>query len=124
MSGTDTTRHPFLDDLTSEAELTGTVLRKSVRGRENVRRVVEAVGKLYSSQTGTFLASVQGRTFVQYDAMLRNGLSLQAVAVIERNDDGSVPRVNVSMSPLASVLSLSAQLGTQIGQDLGGDHFL
>lgn len=124
MSGTDTTRHPFLDDLTHEAELTGSVLRKAVRGRENVRSVVETVGKLYSSQAVTFLNNAQGRTFLQYDAVLRNGLSLQAVAVIERNDDGSVSRVNVSMSPLASVLSLSAQLGVQLGQDLGGDYFL
>jgi hypothetical protein len=124
MSGTDIARHPFLDDLTPDAELSGTVLRKAVRGRENIRRVVDAVGKLYSSQTATFLAGVQGRTFLQYDATLRNGLALQAVAVIERNDDGSVPRVNVSMSPLAAVFSLSAQLGAQLEQDLGGDHFL
>lgn len=124
MSGTDTTRHPFLDDLTPDAELAGTVLRKAIRGRENIRRVVDAVGKLYAMQTATFLADVEGRTFLEYDATLLNGQTLQAVAVIERNDDNSVPRVSVSISPLAAVFSLSAQLGAQLEQDLGGEHFL
>jgi len=124
MSGIETSRHPFLDDLAPDAELSGTVLRKPVRGRENIRRVVDAVGKLYASQTPTFLADVQGRTFLQYDATLWNGLALQAVAVVERDHDGSVPRVNVSTSPLAAALSLSAQLGIQLERDLDGDHFL
>lgn len=124
MSDTKTARHPFLEDLAPDAELTGTVLRKAVRGRDNIRQVVDVVGKLYASQTATFLAGVEGRTFLQYDATLHNGMALQAVAVIERNADGSVPRVNVSISPLAAVLSLSAQLGARLGQELGGGHFL
>lgn len=124
MHDTDTNRHPFLDDLTPDAELTGTVLRKPVRGRDNVRRVVDAVRSHYASQTPTFVADPKNRTFLQYDAVLRNGLKLQAVAVIERNEDGSVPRVSVTMGPLSAALSLAAGLGATLEGEIDADHFL
>lgn len=54
MSSTHQERHPFLDDLTAEAELISSVLRGPVIGREEIRRVVDAVGTFYVEQTPTF----------------------------------------------------------------------
>jgi hypothetical protein len=112
-------RHPFLDDLTPHATFTGTVLRRPVCGRDNIRTFIEAVATLYRSQTPVFLETMGSRSFLQYDAVLTNGMSLTGLAVIERDIDGGVHKVSVTMEPLGPVLSLSGQLGALIGTDLG-----
>jgi hypothetical protein len=94
-------RHPFLDDLTLDVELVSTILRKPVSGRENVTRVVEAVGSFYKSQAPIFFESAGTRGFLQYEAVLGNGLIIHGTVVIEHNPDGSVPRVSVTFSPWA-----------------------
>ena len=124
MSANKGERHPFLDDLTEDVELTSTLLRGSVTGRDNVKRLVAAVGSLYKSQTPTFLASVENRTLLQYRAELVNGRTIDGVAVIERNADGSVPRVSVTFSPIDSALSLAARLASLIEDELGRDILL
>ena len=51
MSASNGERHPFLDDLTADAELTSTLMRRAVTGRENIKKLIAAVGSLYKSQT-------------------------------------------------------------------------
>jgi hypothetical protein len=54
MSHTQGERHPFLDDLTADAELISSPLRGPVVGRDKIRLAVDAVGSFYASQTPTF----------------------------------------------------------------------
>jgi hypothetical protein len=124
MSNDQGQRHPFLDDLTVDAELTSSVLRGSVIGRDQIRRAVDAVGTFYASQTPTFLQTVGSRLFLEYEAVLTNGERLNAVVVVDHNPDGSVPRVSVRMSPLGSVLSLAASLRGALSQQLPESLFL
>ena len=116
-------RHPFLDDLTADAELVSSPLRGPVIGREKIRLAVDAVGSFYVSQSATFLESVGSRFFLEYEARLRNGKKLSAV-VVDHNPDGSVPRVSVRMSPLGSVLSLAAHLREGLPKQLPENLFL
>lgn len=116
-------KHPFLDDLADAAELRGTVLRHPVSGRDRIKRLVEAVGTLYASQTPTFYGAIGSRHFLQYQAVLRNGLEVEAVGVIERDDAGGVHRVAMTFAPLDAALSLSAGLGRILEQELGRDLF-
>lgn len=116
-------KHPFLDDLADDAELRGTVLRHPITGRDRIKRLVEAVGTLYASQTPTFYGAIGPRHFLQYQATLRNGLELEAVGVVERNDAGVVHRVAMTFAPLDAALSLSAGLGRILEQELGRDLF-
>jgi hypothetical protein len=51
-------------------------------------------------------------------------MSLTGVALIERNADGGVHHVSVTMHPLGPVLSLSSQLGALINNALGEDLLL
>jgi hypothetical protein len=104
------TRHPFLDDLAPDAELRSTVLRESVFGPEKIKRLVDAVGSFYKSQTPTFFESAGSRGLLQYEAELGNGLIVHGTAVIERNPDGSVQHVSATFSPLDSALSLAGRL--------------
>jgi hypothetical protein len=113
------TRHPFLDDLTPDAEFTGTVLRRPISGRENIKKFIGTVAALYKSHTQAFLETVGSRSFLQYEAVLTNGMSLTGVAVIERNADGGVHHVSVTQHPLGSVLSLSGQFGALLNNELG-----
>jgi hypothetical protein len=124
MSHDSHTRHPFLDDLTPDAEFTGTVLRRPISGRENIEKFIGTVATLYKSPTPVFLETVGSRSFLQYEAVLTNGMSLTGVAVIERNADGGVHHVSVTMHPLGPVLSLSGQLGALVKNDLGEDLLL
>jgi hypothetical protein len=124
MSQAKAERHPFLDDLTADAELIRPPLRGPVIGRDEIRLAVGAVGRFYASQTPTFLQSVGPRLFLEYEAHLTNGEKLSAVVVVDRNPDGSVARVSVRMSPLGAVLSLAAHLREALSKRLPDDLFL
>lgn len=124
MSNDQGQRHPFLDDLTVDAELTSSVLRGPVTGRDEIRLAVDAVGTFYASQTPTFLQTVGSRLFLEYEAVLTNGERLNAVVVVDHNPDGSVPRVSVRMSPLGAVLSLATSLQGALSQQLPESLFL
>jgi hypothetical protein len=110
MSSIQGERHPFLDDLTANAELHSSVLRGPVIGRDEIRKAVDAVGSFYTSQTPTFVQTVGSRLVLEYEAVLASGENLNATVVIDHNPDGSVPRVSVRMSPLGAVLTLAAHL--------------
>ena len=64
MSHTQGERHPFLDNLTADAELISSPLRGPVIGRDEIRLAVNAVGSFYASQTPTFLQRVGSRLFL------------------------------------------------------------
>lgn len=117
-------RHPFLDDLTADAELTSSVLRGPVVGRDEIRLAVNAVGSFYASQTPTLLQTVGSRLFLEYEAVLTSGEHLNAVVVVDHNPDGSAPRVSVRMSPLGAVLSLAAALRGALSEQLPESLFL
>jgi hypothetical protein len=124
MSNIQGERHPFLDDLTADAELSSSVLRGPVIGRDEIKLAVNTVGTFYASQNPTFLEIVSSRLFLEYEAVLTSGEKLNAVVVVDRNPDGSVPRVSVRMSPLGAVLSLAANLREALSDQLPEDLFL
>jgi len=124
MAHTQDERHPFLDDLTTDAELVSSVLRGPVSGRDEIRLAVNAVGTFYASQTPTFVQAVGSRLFLEYEAVLTSGENLSAVVVVDHNSDGSVPRVSVRMSPLDAVLTLAAHLREALSKQLPENLFL
>ncbi|MGO8257068.1 hypothetical protein [Rhizobium ruizarguesonis] len=123
MTGSNGEKLPFLDDLADDAELRGTVLRRPVSGRDNIKRLVEAVGTLYASQQPTFYGAIDQRHFLQYQATLRTGLDLEAVGVIERDETGLVQRVAMTFAPLDAAVSLSAELRDIVGEEFGDNLF-
>ncbi|WP_144140279.1 hypothetical protein [Paraburkholderia sp. BCC1884] len=124
MSDHNGDRHPFLDDLTADAVLSSTIMRRSVSGRENIKKLVAAVGSVYETQTPLYLGSLGNRSLLQYEAVLDNGKAIRGVAVVERNEAGGVEHVSVTFSPLDSALSLSARVGSLLERELGEGLFL
>lgn len=117
-------RHPFLDDLTADALLVSSVLRGPITGREDIRRVVDAVGTFYALQTPIFVQDIGSRLVLEYEATLTSGEELSAAVIVEHNPDGSVPRVSVRMSPLGAVLSLAAGLRERLSKQLPETVFI
>jgi len=124
MSNTHEERHPFLDDLAGDAELISSVLRGPVVGRDEIRRVVDAVGTFYVEQTPTSLDVLGSRTLLEYEALLTSGERLNAAVVIDRDPDGSVPRVSVRMAPVDAIVALAAHLKTALAGQLPEQLFL
>ncbi len=124
MSETHEQRHPFLGGLAADAELISSVLRGPVVGREDIRRVVGAVGTLYAKQTPTFLQALGSRTLLEYEALLTSGEHLNAAVVIDRNPDGSVSRVSVRMAPVDAVVALASQLKPVLSGEIPDQLFL
>ena len=124
MSVNDSGRHPFLDDLTEDAVLTSTLLRRRVLGRENIKIVIAAVGRLYKTQTPKFFGTFENRNLLQYEAVLVDGHAIRGVAVIEHDPDGSVPRVSVTFEPIDSAMHLSGRLAEILQHDIGEGFFL
>lgn len=124
MSSIQDERHLFLDDLTADAELVSSVLRGPVIGRDEIRVAVDAVGTFYALQTPTFVQTNGSRLVLEYEAVLTNGENLSAVVVVDRNADGSVPRVSVRMSPLGAVLTLAAHLRETLSKQFPESLFL
>lgn len=124
MSNIQGERHPFLDDLAADAELTSSVLRGAVTGRDKIKLAVNTVGTFYTSQNPIFMESAGSRLFLEYEAVLTSGEKLNATVVVDRNQDGSVPRVSVRMSPLGAVLSLAKGLREALSDQLSEDLFL
>lgn len=124
MSSTHEERHPFLDDLTADAELISSVLRGPVVGRDQIRHVVDAVGTFYVEQTPTFLGVFRSRTLLEYEALLTSGERLNAAVVIDRDPDGSVPRVSVRMAPVDAIVALATHLKAALADQFPEQLFL
>jgi hypothetical protein len=124
MPNTHEERHPFLDDLANDAELISSVLRGPVVGRDEIRRVVDAVGAFYGEQTPTFMEIVGSRTLLEYEAILTSGERLNAAVIIDREPDGSIPRVSVRMAPVDAVVSLAGHLKRALSGQLPKQLFL
>lgn len=124
MPNTHQERHPFLDDLANDAELISSVLRGPVVGRDEIRRVVDAVGTFYAKQTPTFMEIVGSRTLLEYEAILTSGERLNAAVIIDRDPDGSIPRVSVRMAPVDAVVSLAGHLKSALSGQLPEQLFL
>jgi hypothetical protein len=117
-------RHPFLDDLAPDAVLTSTALRKPLKGREAITRVIKAGGTLYERGEPMFHARYGDKSFVEYDAVLKDGPALHVVSVVHWNEKGEVVRVNVSFSPLHGALSFASKMSYLLAGSDEPEYFL
>lgn len=119
----DPSRHPFLEDLAEDVVLTTNTLNEKVVGKDSVLQVVATAGKIYISQTTTYLNKISdGRTLLEYDAEIVGGRSVHAVVVVDWNSAGKVSHLNIGFSPLGGALSFATQLGGLLpdGKQYGG----
>lgn len=107
--------HPFLNDLSPNAELRGTVLRQPIKGGDNISQVVSAVGTFYKEQRTIYTETVGLRSFIEYEADLHSGVLMRAIVVVERGGDGLVSQVSVRVEPLGAALTIAENLAPILG---------
>jgi len=117
-------RHPFLDDLAQNVTLVSSILRLPVSGRDAVLQVVKAGAGLYLEQTPTFLGTVDGRTFFEYDVVLAGAERASGLVSIRRDANNEVTDLHIAFSPLGAVLSLASGMKTALGADFAANLFL
>jgi uncharacterized protein with ACT and thioredoxin-like domain len=117
-------RRTFVEDLAPDAVMTATILRHPVHGKEAIGKIVAAVGALFSSQTSVFAGTMDGRSLMEYDAVLRSGEEIHGTAVATRNAAGQIDRVNVSHSPLPGALALAEGVRDKLKDEFGRKVFI
>jgi pimeloyl-ACP methyl ester carboxylesterase len=114
----------FADAFDEDVVLEATTMFKSVGGRENVKRVLEAASKIYESLEFTNQASAGPRQYVEWKARAFSGVDLDGVTVITRNEAGAICRIAIHHRPLQSVLLFSKEMGKRLQSVVDPSHFL
>lgn len=117
-------RHPFIDDLAEDVVLLSSILRRPLSGRAQVLKAVKAGGSLYANQTQKFLGSIEGRTFFEYEVDLADEKKTTGLVSIDRNEKGEVTHLNITFSPLGSVLSLATGVRDILAADFDSSLFI
>jgi hypothetical protein len=110
----------FAEDVILEAS----TLNKPVMGRENVARVMEAASNIYESLVFTSRTTGGEREYLEWAARAFNGVKLDGVTVITRNEGGAIIRVAIHHRPLQAALLFSQHLGEQLRGMIEPSHFL
>jgi pimeloyl-ACP methyl ester carboxylesterase len=114
----------FADAFANDVVLEASTLNTPVVGRENVKRVMEAASKLYESLVFTAQAADGQRQYVEWTARAFNGVVLNGVTVITRNENGAIARVAIHHRPLEGALLFSHWLGEHLRDVIDPSHFL
>ena len=114
----------FANALAEDVVLEASILNMPVVGRDNVTRVMEAASKLYESLVFTEQASEGRRQYLEWTARAFNGVNLDGVTVIIRNERGAIAHVAIHHRPLQGALLFSQRLGEQLRDVIDPSHFL
>jgi hypothetical protein len=90
----------FLSELAENVVLTASILAAPVLGQAKVRDTILNVGSMYASRTAPVLAVVGDKTFIQYDATLVTGETINAITVLTRDTSEQVIEINIGYSPM------------------------
>ncbi|KFE50692.1 hypothetical protein [Pseudomonas syringae] len=115
---------PWLDELAPDAILISSVLNRSLRGRDSIIKVVQAVGGMYEAHSVIFRATFADRELLEYDALAFGGVAVHGVVILSKNPAGKISNVSVHHGPVEAVNKLSAALKQHLSAELGGDYFL
>ena len=113
----------FADAFAEDVILEASVLNIPIVGRENVARVMQAASKIYESLVFTSQTIGGGRQYLEWTAVAFDGVRLDGVTVIIRNESGSITRLAIHHRPLQGALLFSKHLGEQLRGIIDPSHF-
>jgi hypothetical protein len=113
----------WVDNLTDNATLEGSLLDGAVQGAEAVRSIVVTIRSLYDRQEHQFAGPYGDRGFLEeYVAQIR-GAPIGCVVLVTRNAAGKAQHVVVGYRPRSSLLLLSRLLHEQFAGTPYGAQF-
>ncbi|MDY7562577.1 hypothetical protein QN382_21240 [Pseudomonas sp. 10B1] len=116
MSTSNQTGPAFLSELAGNVVLTASILAAPSTGPVKAREIILNLGSMYASRNPPAMAVVGNKTFVQYDATLHTGESINAITVLTRDDSNEVMEINIGYSPMLAVQALAQNYAAAFGQ--------
>ena len=117
------TASAFANAFAEDVILEASTLNIPVVGRENVARVMQAASNIYESLVFTSHTKEGERQYLEWTARAFNGVRLDGVTVIIRNENGAITRVAIHHRPLQGALLFSQHLGEQLRGMIDPSHF-
>jgi pimeloyl-ACP methyl ester carboxylesterase len=100
----------FEDAFADNVVLEGSTLRRPIEGRDLVKQVMGTASGIYDSLVFTHEASNGLRTYVEWEATAFDGMALDGVTILTKNDDGQIVSARIHHRPLRAVLRFSSEL--------------
>ena len=114
----------FANALAEDVILEASILNIPVVGRENVAHVMQAASNIYESLVFTSHTTAGEREYLEWTARAFDGVRLDGITVIIRNESGAITRVAIHHRPLQGALLFSQHLGEQLRGMIDPSHFL
>jgi hypothetical protein len=114
----------WLDNLTDDVTIEGSLLDGAAQGAEAVRTIVAAIRTLYDDQEFKFAGPYGDNGWVEdYTAQVR-GEPIGCVVVVTRNAAGQAEHIAASYRPRSSLLLLSRLVGEKLAGTPYATYFL
>ena len=109
----------FADDVVLEAS----TLLHPIAGREQVKRVMVTASQIYQSLVFTHEASAGSRTYVEWEVSAFDGVVMNGVTILTKDERGQIVRAAIHHRPLAAALRFSAELRERLHGLVDAGHF-
>jgi LDH2 family malate/lactate/ureidoglycolate dehydrogenase len=115
---------PFLADLADDAIMTGTILAKSLKGKDVISQVIRSIASCFVSQSMSGHAVDGGIETIEYDAELESGGTIHGSVTVTRRADGKVVAIDGRHSPQVAAAALAMVVKTKLAVSLTPDRFI
>ncbi|NSL21316.1 alpha/beta fold hydrolase [Agrobacterium tumefaciens] len=113
----------FAEAFAEDVLLEASTLNSPIRGRENVKQVMEAASRIYEHLEFTNSAAKEPRQYEEWKAKAFGGVEISGLTVITRNEQGQIEHVAIHHRPLGAALLFSVRLGSELKGKVNAKHF-
>lgn len=114
----------FADAFADDVVLEASVLRKPVRGIDQVKRVMAAASAVYASLEFTAQAMAGSRQYLEWIGRGYDGVAYRGVTVLTRNPAGALAHIAIHHRPLGAAMHFSRALASALAGAVDPTHFL
>lgn len=114
----------FGDALASDVVLEASVLVKPLRGRDLVKRVMEAASQVYASLSFMDSTTAGAKQYVEWEAAAHEGVAFRGVTILTRDAEGRIAHVAIHHRPMEAAIFFSKTLGRRLKDVVPPGHFL
>jgi pimeloyl-ACP methyl ester carboxylesterase len=113
----------FGDAFVADVVLEASALTRPITGRDQVKDVMAAASSVYESLTFTRDAVNGDHTYLEWQATAFEGMQLQGVTILTKDDGGRIVRIAIHHRPLGALHRFSAELRERLRGVVDPEHF-
>lgn len=113
----------WIDKLSEDVTLEGSLMDGAVQGPEAVRTILSAIRSIYEHQEFNFAGPVGENTWLEDYVAYVHGEPIGSVVLITRNADGETLHIAANYRPRSSLLLFSRVLGEKFAGTPYGEYF-